>query len=559
MIRVLDKNLINQIAAGEVIERPSSVIKELVENALDANAKEIDIIVKGIGIEEIIVQDNGDGINYDELPLILERHATSKIYTFDDLSKLKTLGFRGEAIPSIASIAHLKIASSTNHETLGRELSIIDGKIKKDLKIPFNKGTRVIVNNLFYNTPARYKYLKSEYIEKKNIIECVKRLAISNIGVKFRLTIDDSLIISTYGINNYNDLITSLYGYEYSKGVIITNDIISNIKIKLVLFDPSFTRANKNEIYLYCNHRYIQNNMLKEAIINGYQSSIMLNRYPLAFVFIELDPYLIDANIHPQKLTIKIANEYPLRILLTDLVKKAIDTNYIKYQDSNKPFYNIDTSNPGSSLFDSAMLAEDEDIIYKEVSPCQKLPNWEYLATFRDTYLIFTDGKNLYLLDQHAACERINYELFFKKGVANISCSKQLIPISLSIDKNTLSLIKKNKLFFNKYGFDFNDLGELIQTPILEYNYNYDAILEYLLEKLSSNNTDKLEDFFNYQIKTKACKASIKAKEVLTPLEREKMLRDLNSCVNPYHCPHGRPVIVALDNNQIERLFKRIV
>lgn len=559
MIRVLDKNLINQIAAGEVIERPSSVIKELVENALDANAKEIDIIIKGIGIEEIIVQDNGDGINYDELPLILERHATSKIYTFDDLSKLKTLGFRGEAIPSIASIAHLKIASRTNKETTGRELSVIDGKIIKDLKIPFNKGTRVIVNNLFYNTPARYKYLKSEYIEKKNIIECVKRLAISNIGVKFRLTIDDSLIISTYGINNYNDLITSLYGYEYSKGVIITNDIISNIKIKLVLFDPSFTRANKNEIYLYCNNRYIQNNMLKESIVNGYQSSIMLNRYPLAFVFIELDPYLIDANIHPQKLTIKIANEYPLRILLTDLVKKAIDTNYIKYQDSNKPFYNIDTSNPSSSLFDSAMLAEDEDIIYKEVSPCQKLPNWEYLATFRDTYLIFTDGKNLYLLDQHAACERINYEFFFKKGVANISCSKQLIPISLTIDKNTLSLIKKNKLFFNKYGFDFNDLGELIQTPILEYNYNYEAILEYLLEKLSSNNTDKLEDFFNYQIKTKACKASIKAKEVLTPLEREKMLRDLNMCVNPYHCPHGRPVIVALDNNQIERLFKRIV
>lgn len=559
MIKILDKNLINQIAAGEVIERPASVIKELIENSLDAKASEIIVSVKGIGLEEIIVEDNGEGIAPNDLPLIIERHATSKIFNLADLEKLKTMGFRGEAIPSIASISNMEVISRTKDYPLGSKIEIKDSKIIKKSTLAANIGTKVIVSNLFYNTPARFKYLKSEYVEKKALYETVKRLAIANIKTKFKLIIDNEVILTTYGKDSFDDLVTSLYNYQYTKGLIIINELVSNIKIKLVLFDPSFTRANKNEIYLYCNNRYIQNNLLKESIIQGYQSAIMLNRYPIAFVFLELDPYLIDVNIHPQKLTVKIANEYAIKTLLTDLVKKAIDTNYLKYQTKLEAFYNLDNANPNSDLFDHEMLMENEALIYNHEKIINKLPNWDYLATFRDTYLLFSDGKTLYLLDQHAACERINYEFFFREGVKNISTQELLMPINLELSLTDLGLIKNNLKLFKKYGFIFNNELNLVSVPILEFSYNYEVIIEYLLEKIALGEKDNLEELFNYQIKTKACKASIKAKDPLTPLEREKLLSDLNKCVNPYHCPHGRPVIVALDNYEIEKLFKRIV
>lgn len=573
-IKVLSDNLINKIAAGEVIERPASVVKELVENAIDAGASQISVAIKGYGIEEIKVTDNGSGISPEELPNVLKRHATSKISTEKDLNNILTLGFRGEAIPAIAQVSELTITSKTKSKD-GHFIKVKDGEILEKGKISAKQGTQVLVKNLFYNTPARYKYLKSETTEKKAISDFITEFAIANPKIRFSLTFDEAKVIETFGQDNPKDLITSLYGNSFTNNLVEVSDESAKIKINLLLLSPDFQRSTKQDISIIINGRFVFNFLLKEAIIEGYSGYLMTKKYPIAICYITLDPYLIDVNVHPQKLTIKLVNEYALKAKITTLVKEALLTKYKKFtyetafkdqpkeEISYKQSEFLTTSMPDLFLDSNYLSTKDTQLdLFKGNELIVKkdhLPRLEYLGQFHKTYLLFQAKDGLYLLDQHACAERINYEKFSSKEIDLKNLTEIFFPYMPNLNPGDIEILKKNKQYFKRYGFTISTRGEVLKYPIAFKDINLDFILEYLISTLNNNVEPNFKTVLSEKIKQQSCKASIRANDDISLDEITFMLRELEECDNPYHCPHGRPTIIKISTSDIEKLFKRVV
>lgn len=571
----LDEHLSNMIAAGEVVERVSSVVKELVENSLDANSTEIVIELLDSGIREIKVSDNGSGMSKEDLKISYLRHATSKIKNQYDLFRINTLGFRGEALPSIASVSDMTIKS--NDGSMGYYIHLRASKLLDEGIISLNKGTTVIVANLFFNTPARLKYLKNENIELANVCEVVDKLAIANPTVRFKLINNKKVLLQTNGNNDMRSIIGNIYGVDSIKNMLEIDNENSGIKIKCFLAHPLVNKSRKSAITLIVNGREVKNFSIINSIIEGYDTYIPVGRYPLAVVFIKLDPMLVDVNVHPTKKEIRLSSETIIKNLITSTIKNSLNNLMtipeIKIEKKNEkidydPYHRLEENKqeeikPKNDYIEKmeyekqSFLNEDIEVLDK------KLPYLEYVGQYAGTYLVFQNEIGLYLMDQHAAAERIRYEKYIE-ALSNPKVIKQdlLIPAILEVTKEEKIFINSHIDDFAKLGVTLDDAGDnslyLRSVPtwvIGDAIVITEEMIKYLIEK----NTIDIKSIRDDLAKTISCKGAIKANRNLEIDEINSLIAQLSECKNPFTCPHGRPTIISITQKEIEKLFLRVM
>lgn len=565
-IAIMDMALANTIAAGEVVERPASVVKELVENAIDAEAKNITIEVNNMGLESIIVTDDGFGMSKENLHKAFLRHATSKIFKLSDLNDIRSLGFRGEALPSILSVSKIEILSRTQNSD-GYYLKLMDSKVVEEGVAVLNQGTKIIVKELFYNTPARFKYMKSEYAEKNAVTEIFDKLALSHPNISFKLLMDNKLIKSTLGNGQMAQLIEAIYGKNITSGMKTIETYIGKIKVDAYLMDPKYVRSKRNDINIFINQRYIRNYVISQSIIEGYQTFLMTNKYPLVLLYLTLDPSLVDVNVHPQKMEAKLANERMFAYQLTPEIKNALQTGVMSIRETISEVRK-DLFKP--TIMDIFELAKNEDdvltnafneekIVYDHKTTIEKLPFFEYIGTLSGTYLLYQNDTGLFLMDQHAAAERIRYEYYENKvGKLLGDYYELIVPKDLFITEQDAQVLNRNKKLLLEIGFEFKGMT-IIKHPTWLRDEELDTAVLSLIEQLNKDGKIDLKTLRNQLAKDIACKGAIKANKQLSVAEIQKLENDLRQCMNPYTCPHGRPVLIKLSNYDIEKMFKRIV
>ncbi len=587
-IKIMSENLANKIAAGEIIERPLSVVKELVENAIDANGNEITIELKEAGISEIVVKDNGYGMNKANLALCTKRHATSKLYSDKELFKIATLGFRGEALASIFAVSKFEIISSTGFEA--HKLVKTDNENFELTEVSANKGTTVTIKHLFYNTPARYKHLNNPYYELAVIINYINKLALTMSNVSFKLINDDKVVLHTFGNGDVRSAISQVYSAKLAKNMLELDLKSSNFKVNGYTSHPNDTRSKKNFITLAINGRIIRNYEIENAIIDGYDKFLHTNQYPITILNIELDYSLVDVNIHPTKQQVKIS----LIDELLELIKSNIDLQlkklmYIAFDEDVK------TDNPTNveiieakretqskleegeiSFIDNQTFklaeqpAEQVDLFTEEVvSPSKeyttpRLPQMEYIGPLKQTYLLFQSEEGLFMLDQHAAQERINYELIYKKfNERSFEFQQLLAPFTVEVNNNEFAVLSENLNQFEKIGIKLEEFGPNLFKVNEVDNFYFKAgslktDVEVLIMKLMKNKELDFAKQYEELAIMMACKSSIKANHYLNQLDVEILIKTLNETEHPYTCPHGRPVIVNVSFKDIEKMFKRV-
>jgi len=565
-IAIMDMALANTIAAGEVVERPASVVKELVENAIDAEAKNITIEVNNMGLESIIVTDDGFGMSKENLHKAFLRHATSKIFKLSDLNDIRSLGFRGEALPSILSVSKIEIMSRTK-DSDGYYLKLMDSKVVDEGVAVLNQGTKIIVKELFYNTPARFKYMKSEYAEKNAVNEIFDKLALSHPDISFKLFMDNKLIKSTLGNGQMPQLIEAIYGKNITLGMKELHTFIGKIKVDAYLMDPKYVRSKRNDINLFINQRYIKNYVISQSIIEGYQTFLMTNKYPLVLLYLTLDPSLVDVNVHPQKMEAKLANERMFAYQLAPEIRNTLESGIMPIRETITEVRK-DLFKP--TIMDIFELAKNEDvvltqafneekIVYDNVETIEKLPFFEYIGTLSGTYLLYQNDTGLFMMDQHAAAERIRYEYYENKvGKLLGDYYELIVPKSLFITEQDAHVLNQHNKLLSEIGFEFKDIT-IIKHPTWLRDEELDTAVLSLIDQLNKDGQVDLKTLRNQLAKDIACKGAIKANKQLSIAEIQKLENDLRQCMNPYTCPHGRPVLIKLSNNDIEKMFKRIV
>lgn len=560
-IKVMDESLANLIAAGEVVERPLSVIKELVENSIDAQASKINIELKDSGISQIIVSDNGIGVNKEDIPLMCKRHATSKISNNIDLVNITTLGFRGEALASISAVSKVKITSSVDGLNT-YQYSNLDDSI---IKVAGNQGTSVEVNNLFYNTPVRFKHLSHPNYELSLITNLIKQISLIYPNISFSIINNDKPVYSTVGNNNPLDVLTSMYGSNVSKEFshITTNS--GDFTIDAYIAHPIITRASKKDIIISVNHRLIKNIKLEQAIIDGYKGYLHTNQYPIIYLNIDLDPSLVDVNIHPTKQQIKISFLNDLNNTISNMIHNELITlNFIPEYSLNQEEVITNNQEVVSEVkFDQAQTTFDFKQVKSNETNNWQLPVFSFIGNLYQTYLLFQNEEGLYLLDQHAAQERINYEKFMKLFANKDFIYQQLmIPITINLSNEEGTLFYPHYQEMEQVGIKIDALSECVyQIKAIDQFYqrcqNLDNDLLQMIRLVINNHQLKFTDLYEDVAIMMACKSSIKAHQYLDRLDVDSLLTQLNECVNPFTCPHGRPIINKISKYEIEKLFKR--
>ena len=596
-IRLMPESLIGKIQAGEVVERPSSVVKELVENSIDAKAKDIKIYLSLGGLESIKIIDDGIGMDKDDVEASFLRHATSKIHNDYDLFRIKTLGFRGEAIASIKEVSKMTILSSTDGK-LGYEVIYKYGKRISGESRHSNKGTTITVESLFLNTPARLKYLKSEKTELSSILFYIERLAMAHIDIRFIVYNNDKEVFQTSGSNNISNLIFEIYGKDASKKILETSYIMDFYKCHLVLIKPEIYRSNKLEITLVVNGRYVKNYNITNSTIEAFDTYLPIGKSPIAILYYDIDPLLVDPNVHPNKVEIKISNEIDIcnelkkriksLLLESTLIPERNVDNYnknIKYEKinifeeinnkleeninynkeiNNDNDYKIDYNKSYVNEIQDEYIKQnneikEEPIVFEET---KKLPHLEYVGTLFGTYLIFENSEGMYLMDQHAAAERYNYEYYYEILSKPHSKTDLLVPFTITFSKRESLFIEENILKFSSIGFDLDLVGDntyaIRSVPLWAKIDNFDDICYDILSKMIEENNVDIMYFRDHIAKMIACKASIKANHRLNKDEIDSLIKNLNTCKNPYTCPHGRPTLIKLTVSEIEKMFERI-
>ncbi|MFA5560426.1 MAG: DNA mismatch repair endonuclease MutL [Acholeplasmataceae bacterium] len=559
IIKKMDQQLSNMIAAGEVVDRPASVVKELVENAIDAQANLIKIEIKNAGLTSIVVTDNGIGMDEDDAKAAFSRYATSKLTTKEDLEHIKTLGFRGEALAAIASVSKV-ILKTKQADGTGFFVVYEQGKLVDQGSVALNQGTQIEVNNLFFNTPARFKYLLSEQAEKQAVIDLFDRLALSNPKIRFQLIIDEKMHKETYGMGDIANLVDQIFGANVSSKMAHFREVFQKATIEGYLIRPEINRSRRKDIYFYVNKRSIKNYRLIQAVVEGYHGLLMTNRYPIAIIYLTMDPVLLDVNIHPQKTEIKLANETLLAYQIENYIKAA-------FKDQTQAYFEPKLASRENIVVESLNL--QEEVIYEnehndQISNSEerrsKLPYLNYIGLLHGTYLLFQNEKGLYLVDQHAAAERIRYEHYHRALGNPVFAKKQMLfSKRLELTKEDLLVIRQYEQEFDKYGFQFNEDQELISHPTWLKEAEMDLAVESMLTMLQETQAVDLNKLRDELAKDISCKGAIKANKHLNDFEVRKLMSDLDNCENPYTCPHGRPTIILLSETEIEKLFKRIV
>ncbi|MFL2104507.1 DNA mismatch repair endonuclease MutL [Desemzia sp. FAM 23991] len=659
-IEELSEMLANQIAAGEVIERPASVVKELVENAIDAHSTQIDIRIEEAGLRKIEVIDNGDGIPASEVEKAFKRHATSKIHSRDDLFRIRTLGFRGEALPSIASVSEVTLETSTGGEK-GTYMYLKGGKVLEERSSDARKGSKITVENLFFNTPARLKYVKTLQTELANIGDILNRLAMSHPNIAFRLVHDGNQMLRTVGNGDLRQTLAGIYGVQTAKKMRSIENENLDFKISGYVSLPEVTRASRNYLSIIINGRYIKNYLLNKAIVQGYGSKLMVGRFPIAAIEIEMDPLLVDVNVHPTKQEVRISNEKELMELLAEAIREALskeqlipdalenlgfknkvkrtmdkpeqiqmefnedepdqtmhkenwqvspdistkgntefsspvkaesiyaDKESARSETNEDPFYlneqenekesadevkgsqmeekvsfseSLDTLSDLAELHQGSHVKAAEKMMAEEVENKQ-LPRLEYIGQMHGTYLFAQNEKGLYILDQHAAQERIKYE-YFRKKIGEVSSDLQelLVPIMLDYPNSDAIKIQESKESLEEVGIYLEPFGQnsflLRRHPVWFTPGEEEKIVREMIDLLLEHGSISVAKFREATAIMMSCKQSIKANHYLNAHEARNLLADLAKTENPYNCPHGRPVIIHFGNKDMEKMFKRI-
>ena len=640
IIHQLKPVLADQIAAGEVIERPASIVKELVENSLDAQSTRIDVIAVNAGLKSIRVIDNGVGIAADDVPRAFLRHATSKIASRQDLFAVSTMGFRGEALPSIASVADVRMVTAVEHHP-GVEYRIRGGEEMSSKAAGARRGTDITVTDLFYNTPARLKYLKTPHTELSRIVDIVNRLALAHPEVAISFTHDGRELFRSAGNGNLPQVISAIYGIKVGREMIAVHGEDNDFRVSGYTSLPELTRASRQYITLTINHRYVRNFALTKAVTAGYRSKLMVGRYPVAVINVDLDPRLVDVNVHPAKREVRLSKEDQLTDLIAQAINQAIsEVNLIpdvgdraaklsdhhdnKVSEQQPPFNNpqpaetlsqeqpdtnpaaadaadsfvdhpvvvhqkTDLNDPAVKAFDQrydheqlngvfgdqtdqpsttaqhAKKAEQQSLNISDQGDqaAGRFPHLEYIGQLQGTFLLAQASDGLYIVDQHAAQERINFERF-RKEIADVSRDQQtfLTPLVLTYPTaDALKIIDRLDLL-HQVGLELEQFGQnsfmLASHPTWFVAGQEEDTAREMISWILRGDKLNLEQF---RLKTAAmmsCKRAIKANHHLDDQQARALLAHLRQCENPFNCPHGRPVTIHFTDTDLEKMFKRI-
>ncbi len=575
----LDQRLANMIAAGEVIERLGNVVKELVENSLDALATVIDVSLEDSGMSLIRITDNGTGMDESDAVLAFERHTTSKIHSEYELFHLASLGFRGEALASISAVSRVELNTSLGGE-IGFQVIIQDGVIiHQGLGIP-NKGTDIKVSRLFYHTPARLKHLKSTQAELAYIVELMDKIALSRPDVAFHVTNNQKTLLKTSGNGKLIDILGSIYGIDAIREMRPFEGHNRDYSISGMLSSPLQNRTSKNAVTTVVNHRTVKNARLIQAIVDGLDQKLAKGRYPIAFLAIECDPLLIDANIHPTKQEIKFSEETALYELIRSTIAKVGADFSLIQTPKNEETYDRIAENQTQIRFNEVFPVPEPSLapLYSSPqSPSQKeevstpkqvqtspWPDFDYIGQYLGTYLLFQDSNGLYLLDQHAAAERIRYERYLlKMGSPTHEVTDLLIPLAIDFSNHEALLIQPYISELNAFGLTIEQstLSTFaIKTIPAWFPKDYELVYaESVIRTLLAEKPLTIGKIMNELAILLACKHSIKANRYINPTEVKTLLQDLALCQNPHTCPHGRPILVKIPQYDIEKWFKRVM
>lgn len=619
-IHVLDNETVNKIAAGEVVERPLSVIKELVENAIDAHSSSITVEIENGGIEFIRVTDNGAGIPMSEIRKAFLRHATSKIAIAEDLTHINTLGFRGEALSSIAAVAKVELISKTEDELTGCRY-LIEGGIEKSYEeIGAPNGTTFLIRNLFYNTPVRRKFLKSGVTEGNYISDLMERFALSHPEISFHFTSNHKLKFSTSGNGNQKEVIYRIYGRETCDESIQIHSSETDISMTGYLGKPVINRANRNFETFFVNGRYVKSELLWKAVEEGYNGFLMQHKYPFCIINISINTDKIDVNVHPNKLDIRFSDQQAVYNTILSYVHDALanqelipkttlysaseerenlreeqnilreetpkyvpqpfETNrimkeIIQKKTENK-VYGVDTSTKvlkNESLHANVIKGNEHIIVEKntqismfddQLLKIDFESQYEIVGQVFDTYWIISVKDELLFIDQHAAHEKVKYEQFIAHLENNEVETQELNPpVIIKLTSLEYSTFHDYEEYFTKLGFTIEDFGgdefAIRTVPLNLYGYSEKDMFIEILDELATKPIHSSPDIILQKIASMSCKAAVKGNHTMSDLEAKELIHELLKLKNPYNCPHGRPVIVSMSKNEMERKFKRIV
>ena len=617
-IQILSETLANQIAAGEVVERPASVVKELVENAIDAGSTQIKVEIEEAGLQRIIVTDNGAGIPSNEVERAFERHATSKLYSTEDLFRIRSLGFRGEALPSIASVSEMMIDTAEEGKP-GKHVHLKGGVIVESTSAASRRGTTIRIEQLFYNTPARLKHIRSLKTEISHVTNYMNRFALSHPDISFEFYNDGNQILKSVGNGDIRQAIAGVYGVSVAKKMRKIEAENFDFKVTGYSSLPELTRANNSYITLIVNGRFIRNYALNRAVISGYGSTLMVGRYPISVIKIEMDPLLLDVNVHPTKQQIRISNEEELGKLIREALhdtmyqevripqsysevapppvrqreEKPEQTNF-DFRSSNQPESRQEPTRQWDGMQNSPQSVNEESPqsmdepttppvltheIEKDESALeiaemanrrnynkeakQQFPELEYIGQLHGTYLLTQNEEGLYFIDQHAAQERIKYE-YYKALLAEDADAMQelLVPIVLEYPSDEVMIISENLEVLADAGVSLESFGQnsfiVREHPTWILPGQEQSTIEEMIDFFLERKNLTVGMFREATAIMMSCKRSIKANHRLSDAEAIALIEQLPSCENPYNCPHGRPVLVKLTTRDLEKMFKRI-
>ncbi len=603
-IKVLDSVTINKIAAGEVIERPSSVVKELVENAIDAKATAVTIEIKDGGISFIRITDNGQGFEKDDIPVAFLRHSTSKIQSVEDLMTVSSLGFRGEALSSISAVAQIELITKTHESLMGTRYVIEGGKEKQLEAVGCPDGTTFIVRNLFYNTPARRKFLKTPVTEGNYIAELVEKLAMSHPDVSFRFISNNQNKLHTSGNGNIKDIIYHVYGRDISANLLPISYESEQLNIAGFIGKPVVNRGNRNFENYYINGRFIKSNIINKAIEEAYKSFMMQHKYPFTALHFTIDQNLLDVNVHPTKMELRFSNGEEIYNVVLDVIIKALthkefipDVTLFEKEKKNvpkpeksaripEPFevkrQNEEVQNervvenpiqeqtPGifkePSVYDRPRVeqvqitkAEQTAFLLDE----KNSPQHKIIGQVFSTYWLVEFEDKLYIIDQHAAHEKVLYERIMAKYKINRADSQNLMPpVVVTLGAADIETLNEHMEHFAALGYEIEEFGgkdyAIKAVPMELFGLNEKDVFMEILDELSTGNYKTVTSVTD-RMATIACKAAVKGNNRLSEYEAKALINELMGLENPYNCPHGRPTIISMSKYELEKKFKRIV
>ncbi len=635
-INELDKNTIDQIAAGEVVERPASVVKELVENAIDSGATAITVEIRGGGIDMIRVTDNGSGIEKSQIRKAFKRHATSKLKSIDDLYSIHSLGFRGEALSSISAVAQVEMITKTADDLTGIKYTIEGGEEKDFEEVGAPDGTTLIIRNIFFNTPARKKFLKTPQTEGSYIGDVMEHMALDNPTISFHYINNKDDKFSTSGNGDLKELIYRIYGRDVSVSVRPINVTKDGITIEGYLGEPSINRSNRNFEIFFVNGRYVKDKIISKALEEGYKQYLMMHKFPFAILHIRMDPAMVDVNVHPAKLEVRFGNQpvvyEAIRTSVEDVLShnemipdalldakedakepqeileesqapepfeklrfeehkivesqpvyaKGVTAQPIKIEDSNKSavwtriFGDADGSRAKEAERPSPIIKQQDAVVVEKpmqlnlfdekVLTKDNVKEYEILGQIFGTYWIISFKDKIFMVDQHAAHEKVNYERMMKRYKSGDILSQMVNPpVIMTLSSQEEEMFLTYRQYFEKLGFNIENFGgheyamRAIPIDLFGCESEKEMFLEILDELTHETSLSRTPDVINYKIASMACKASVKGNSSMTKEEMEALLDELLTLENPYNCPHGRPTIISMSKYEIDKKFKRVV